>query len=95
MSLLQRKTWSGGTKSSFNNSLKYLRRITQPRITSGLAVNVLAGDVVTNSLLVVITASAPNCWQNKSRDEAVLLLNENIDVNRLVQAKGFSKQRIV
>ena len=95
LALLQLSFWSGVTNSFFNNLPQYLRRITQPRMISGLEVNVLAGDVVTNILFVVITASAPNCWQNKSRDDAGLLLTVDEDINTIVQARIFDAQCIV
>ena len=54
----------------------------------------LAGNVVTNTLLVVTTASAPNCWKNGSKEDAGLAPKTNVDVNRAVQAGTFNKNRI-
>ena len=55
----------------------------------------LAGRVVTNSLLVVVTNSAQNCWQNRSREDAELPLKANVDVSNVAQVRTLGRQPIV
>ena len=62
---------------------------------SGLVTNVLAGNVVTNSLLIVIAASAPNCWQNRSREDAGFTQKANAGASSAVQVTTFDRRRIV
>lgn len=84
MGLLQFCSWPSVIKFFLRNTFQCLRGITQPRCDPILATNVLAGRVVTNSLLVVITASAPYCRQKISRwSSSPLLACDEVNLNNI------------